>query len=113
MSIKLSTFFNMIKRYEDISDENVPAEPAKSKDENELRKQLKDIASTLVNIIVMGREKRNSCLHYEVGTGLCKYIRIDVYVPTLTTIRDEDGFKVVVSAHPEICAVCPFWRSAS
>lgn len=75
-----------------------------------IEKQLNDIAEVLINIVFMGREKRNRCEYYDLIQGLCKYLRIDIPMPTLNIIYEDGIYRVVVASHPEICAICPFWR---
>lgn len=79
----------------------------------QLESQLHDIASVLLNITIIGKEKRKVCVYYDVNSGLCKYIKLDVQVPTLTSVKDGDSLKIIVALHPEICAVCPFWEKRS
>lgn len=82
---------------------------SKYSDQDQLESKIRDMAEVLVNMIVMGREKRNLCIYYDVASGLCKYIKIDMEIPTLKMVKEGDTHRVAVSIHPEVCAVCPFW----
>ncbi|MEM1542098.1 MAG: hypothetical protein QW101_03425 [Ignisphaera sp.] len=79
----------------------------------ELSEAVEDIAGVLMNIVVIGKEKRKICRHFEPVKGVCNFLNLDNNIPTLTTIPDGGRFKILVSSHPEICAVCPYWSTRS
>lgn len=85
----------------------------KRSDQNQLENKIHDMAEVLVNMIIIGKEKRNLCTYYDATSGLCRYIKMDVEIPTLKTVKEGDIHRVVVSIHPEVCAVCPFWIKKS
>ncbi|MEM1645222.1 MAG: hypothetical protein QXL96_05035 [Ignisphaera sp.] len=70
---------------------------------------LQEVAEILANMVVIGKEKRNLCEYYDVLSGICKYLRIEIPVPSMSLVKDGNEYKPVVSIHPEVCAVCPFW----
>lgn len=102
LTAPLSYIFKHDKVKEDIS--------TKSCYEQKEEGQIKDIVEILVNMVFIGKEKRSLCEHYNVVNGACEYMKFDIDVPTMTTIKDGDVYKPLVSSHPEICAVCPFWH---
>ncbi|MEM4502160.1 MAG: hypothetical protein QXV42_01765 [Ignisphaera sp.] len=77
----------------------------------ELSEAVKDIAGVLMNIVVIGKEKRKICRYFEPVNGICNFLKLDNNIPTLTTIPDGNILKILVSSHPEICAVCPYWST--
>lgn len=79
-------------------------------DSDSLERQLYDVAEVLMNMIIIAEEKKKLCKFYNVFNGICSYIRIDTKVPTLSVVQDGDKYRVNVSIHPEVCAVCPFWE---
>lgn len=81
----------------------------KYSNQDQLENKVRDMAEVLVNMIVIGKEKRNLCTYYDAISGLCKYAKIYVEIPTLKTVEEEGVHRIVVSVHPEVCAVCPFW----
>jgi hypothetical protein len=74
---------------------------------------VKDVAEVLANMVFIGKEKRNLCVYYNVISGLCNYVKLGVEMPTMFTVKEGDVYRVMVSAHPEVCAVCPFWSKKS
>jgi len=71
---------------------------------------IQDIAEILANMVFIGKEKRNLCEYYNLINGLCQYIKLDIDMPTMTTVKEGNAYRLAVSIHPEVCAVCPFWH---
>ncbi len=67
------------------------------------------LASILSNMVFVGIMKRATCVYNE--DGVCKRIRLSVRPPSIATVEKDGVFYIVVERHPEICAVCPHWRS--
>lgn len=74
-----------------------------------LEEDISDIATVLVNIMLMGKEKASRCRYYDTETGLCMFHRPNVMVPTLEYVSKNGVLYINVSKHPEICAACPYW----
>ncbi len=72
-----------------------------------------EIAKILANIMVVGMRKRCQCAYYRIEDGTCTKLVLETPVPTLVTVERDGKYFVVVDKHPEICAVCPYWRSSS
>ncbi len=68
------------------------------------------LAKVLASMVVMGIEKRARCLHYDPSTGLCRFVKLRYPLPWMDVAGDVGGYRVRVSKHPEVCAVCPFWK---
>jgi len=80
------------------------------RDGEELEKQVHELAGVLVNMVIIGKEKRTSCTYYDVVKGVCRYIKMEVEMPTMTMVKDGNVYRIAVLLHPEVCAVCPFWN---
>lgn len=74
-----------------------------------LEEDISDIATVLVNIMLMGKEKASKCRYYDTETGLCMFHKPNVMVPTLEYVNKNGILYINVSKHPEICATCPYW----
>ncbi len=68
------------------------------------------VASVLTNIMLIGKEKRKRCLFFNAEEGVCRYWRLEVDIPTLNLFKKQDGYYVNILQHPELCAVCSYWR---
>lgn len=75
----------------------------------QIENTLQEVAEILANMVAIGKEKRNICEYYDVLSGVCKYLRIEIQIPSMTLVKDGNEYRPVVSIHPEVCAVCPFW----
>jgi len=67
-----------------------------------------DIARVLANMMFMGVEKRARCAFND--GGVCRRLEFSSPMPGLAMVEDGGVYRIVVSKHPEICAVCPFWK---
>jgi len=86
---------------------------AKSSTEEKIKKIEDDvisIANILTNMVLIGKEKRKKCLFYNNDEGICEYLKLDINVPTLNSIKKQDGYYINVYLHPEVCSTCPHWR---
>jgi len=70
-----------------------------------------DIAAVLANIMLVGKEKTIRCQNYDSSSGFCTVLKFDVQIHTLHMINVNGVWRVRIDKHPEICAVCPYWRS--
>lgn len=103
------TFSRIITLLHDFANSLKDKISSKHPDKDQLENKIRDMAEILVNMVVIGKEKRSFCAHYDVTNGLCKYVKMDVEIPTLKTVKEGDIHRIAVSIHPEVCAVCPFW----
>ncbi|MEM0026647.1 MAG: hypothetical protein QXT53_01760 [Ignisphaera sp.] len=74
-----------------------------------LEEDISDIATVLINMMLMGKEKASKCRYYDTETGLCMFHRPNVIVPTLEYVNKNGVLYINASKHPEICATCPYW----
>jgi len=75
-----------------------------------LEDDIEALARVLTNIMVIGIEKRRNCIHY-AENGLCTKMVFETQIPNIALVRKGNAWYIEVSKHPEICAVCPFWKS--
>ncbi|MCS7110907.1 MAG: hypothetical protein N3D82_03640 [Ignisphaera sp.] len=68
------------------------------------------VANILANIMLIGKEKGKRCLFFSSSEGICRYWRLDIDIPTLNLAKGQDGYYVKIVQHPELCAVCSYWR---
>ncbi len=79
--------------------------------DSDLEEDLYTIARVLANMMIMAAEKRRRCMYYS-DKGYCMFLGLEAPIHGIEMIFDENArrWRVVVSKHPEICAVCPFWE---
>ena len=79
--------------------------------DSNLEEDLYAIARILANMMIMATEKRRRCMYYS-DKGYCVFLGFETPIHGIEMIFDENArrWRIVVSKHPEICAVCPFWE---
>lgn len=77
---------------------------------HQVENTIQEVAEILANMVAIGKEKRNVCEHYDVLSGVCGHLRFEIQIPSMALVKDGNEYKPVVSLHPEVCAVCPFWH---
>jgi hypothetical protein len=79
--------------------------------EGSMEEYIRDLATVISNIMIIGKEKAARCIFFDRVTGTCTLLKFDVDIPTLHTIQINNEWRPRIDKHPEVCAVCPFWRS--
>lgn len=102
--------FNRISKNSNIPRKSSAAETAIENRIKKVEDDIVSVAGVLTNIMLVGKEKRKKCLFFDPSEGICKYWKLDIDIPTLYLVKGQDGYYVKIVQHPELCAVCTYWR---
>ncbi len=72
--------------------------------------EVEELAKVLAGMVLMGVEKRARCAYYDPTKGVCTRVSLSYRPPWMVVVEEGGRYLVVVSKHPEVCAVCPFWK---
>ncbi len=98
-----------VRKFGTVFSKMLSEKPKHGKSRKNLEHDIADIATVLVNMLLIGKEKAYRCKYYNHEEGICMFQWHSITVPTLNYVNKNGTLYLNVARNPEICAACPYW----